>query len=255
MASTNWLGATSGQLPLAQQVNQFLVTHPTTYLYAATSQASVVTSGATTTSSNGLYLAQSFTTGASQTAVGYVLAPISTTTTTGASLTPTTLSLYANSAGAPTGAALGSVTLTAEYAYLSTANGNTNTFTVYPLPVTGLTAATTYWLVLASTASTGAYTWFRSASGSGASTSPNNSTWTAQAYGFRYNVFDQSASGLETATWEDSGARWTASTYVTAASINQYASFAEYTVAQGANGYVQGYRAFTYTNGLLTKVA
>lgn len=255
MASTNWLGATPGQAPLARQVNQFLVTHPTTYLYAATSQASVVTSGAATTSSNGLYLAQQFTTGASQTAVGYVLAPISTTSTSGASLAPTTLGLYANSAGAPSGAALGSVTLTAEYAYLSTANGNTNTFTVYPLPVTGLTAATTYWLVLASTASTGSYTWFRSASASGASTSPNGSTWTAQAYGFRYQVFDQAASGLPTATWEDSGARWTAATWNTAAAINQYASFAEYTAAQGTAQYVQSYRALTYSNGLLTGVA
>jgi hypothetical protein len=255
MASSNWLGAAPGQSPLAQQVNQFLTTHPTTYLYAATSQASVVTSGAATTSSNGLYLAQSFTTGAGQTAVGYVLAPISTTMTSGTSLTPTTLSLYANSGSAPSGASLSSVTLTAEYAYLSTANGNTNTFTVYPLPVTGLTAATTYWLVLASTASTGAYTWFRSASASGASTSPDGTTWTAQTYGFRYQVFDQAASGLLTATWEDSGARWTASTYTTAAAINQYASYAEYTAAQGANAYVQSYRAFTYSSGLLTKVA
>jgi hypothetical protein len=251
----NWLGATPASLPQSGQVNQFLGTHNTQILYAGASTASVLTSGATTTSSNGLYLAQSFTTAAGQTAIGYITCPISTTTTTGASLAPTTLSLYANSGSAPTGAALGSVTLTAEYAYLSTANGNTNTFTLYPLPVAGLTASTTYWLVLASTASSGAYTWFRSASASGASTSANGSTWAAQTYGFRYNVFDQTASGLQTATWEDSGARWTASTYNTAAAVNQYASYAEYTVAQGANAYVQSYRAFTYSSGLLTKVA
>lgn len=251
----NWLGATPASSPQSGQVNQFLGTHNTQILYAGTSTASVLTSGAATTSSNGLYLAQSFTTAAGQTAIGYITCPISTTTTTGASLAPTTLSLYANSGSAPTGAALGSVTLTAEYAYLSTANGNTNTFTLYPLPVTGLTASTTYWLVLASTASSGAYTWFRSASASGASTSANGSTWTGQSYGFRYNVFDQTASGLQTATWEDSGARWTASTYNTAASINQIAAYAEYTVAQGTAQYVQSYRALTYSSGLLTKVA
>jgi hypothetical protein len=214
----------------------------------------VVTSGAASTSTNGLYLAQSFSTAGGQTAIGYVIVTVATTSTSGASLAPTTLSLYANAAGAPTGAALASVTLTAEYANLAS-GGVANTFVIYPLPVTGLTASTTYWLVLASTASSGSYTWFRSAAASTASTSPNNSTWTAQAYGFKYQVFDQTASGLPTATWEDSGARWSVSTYNTAASINQLSTFAEYTVAQGASQYVQSYRAFTYSNGLLTKVA
>lgn len=250
MPTTSWLAATSGQPPLAQHINQFLVPHPTTYLYTGNSQASVVTSGATTTGTNNLWLAQSFTTGASQTAIGYVQVPISTTTTTGANLAPTTLSLYANSAGAPTGAALVSTTLTAEFAYLTTSNGNTNVFTTIPLPITGLTPATTYWLVLHSTTSTGQFTWFRSASASGASTSTNGTTWTAQSYGFRYNVFDQFPTAPLVAIWGDSGARWwVGGSFQSSSQVGQAA---EYTGGQTAAGYNQGFRLYFYSGALLT---
>lgn len=252
-AVPNWLGATAGQPPLATQVNQLLGPHSVAYLYAAVLAASVTTMGAATTGTNGLYLAQSFTTGVSQTAVGYVAAPISTTATSGSALQPTTLGLYANSAGAPSGSALVSTTVTAEYANLST-GGSSNVFTVFPLPATGLSPSTTYWLVLAAagTSSSNQYTWFRSASASGVSTSTNGSTWTAQAYGFRYSVYDQTSSGLLTASWEDSGARWTANTYN---ANGAESSYAEYTVAQGSNQYVQSFRSLSYTGGILTGVA
>ena len=248
-----WQGATSGVAGAAAQVNQFLASHTSQYLYAGSQTTSVVTSGAAATSTNGLWIAQSFTTAVGQTAIGYIQGPISTTTTSGASLAPTTLSLYASSGVAPTGSPLVSTTLTAEYAYLSTANGNTNTFTIYPLPITGLTQSTTYWLVLQSTASVGAFTWFRSAATSGASTSTNGTTWTAQTYGLRYSTFDQTASGNMTCTWEDAGSRWTASTYNS--TTGALATYAEYTVSQGSAQYVQGYRTLSYSSGLLTKVA
>ena len=250
MPTTTWLAATTGQPPLAQQINQLLVTHPATYLYTATIQSSVTTNGATTTGTNNLWLAESFTTTASQTAIGYILAPISTTTTTGTSLAPTTLSLYANSAGAPSGAALVSVTITAEYAFMAT-SGNTNLSVVFPLPITGLTPSTTYWLVLHSTTSTGQFTWFRSASASGASTSPNGTTWTAQAYGLRYRVFDQSTVAPLIAVWEDNGVRWESFQYV---ANTELLALSQYTSGQTTPGYNQGYRAVSNTNGLPQKV-
>lgn len=250
VTSNTWLGATTGQLPLAAQPNSFLGIHKAQLLYAATQQAGQTTNGAATTSTNGLWLAQSFTTGASQTAVGYVIVPVTTTTTSGASLSTTTLALYANSAGAPTGAALGSVTVTAEYANLASGGTTTNRL-VYPLPVTGLSVATQYWLVLHSTASTGSYTWFRSNQVSGASTSPNGSTWTAQGYGFVYQVFDQSASGSLTAIWEDSGARWQALYYTATGEVS---GLGQYTLAQNSS-YNQGYRTLSYSNGLLSGVS
>lgn len=250
VTSNTWLGATAGQLPTAAQQAAFLGIHKTQMLYAATQQSGQTTNGSTSTSSNGLWLAQSFTTGGAQTAVGYVTVPVTTTTTSGSSLSTTTLSLYANSAGAPSGSALVSATVTAEYANLGSGGTATNRL-IYPLPVTGLTAATTYWLVLQSTASTGSYTWYRSNQVSGASTSTNGTTWAAQSYGFVYQVFDQTASGLLTAIWEDSGARWQALTY---SAVSEVASIGQYTVAQNA-GYTQGYRALAYTNGLLSGVA
>jgi hypothetical protein len=250
VTSSTWLGATTGSLPAAVQQQAFLGIHATQMLYAGVQQAGQTTNGSTSTSTNGTWLAQSFTTGGGQTAVGYVIVPVTTTSTSGSSLSTTTLSLYANSAGAPTGSALVSTTLTAEYANLASGGTATNRL-VYPLPVTGLTAATQYWLVLHSTASTGAYTWYRSNQASGASTSTNGTAWTAQAYGLVYQVFDQTASGLLTAVWEDSGARWQALTY---SGVSEIATVGQYTLAQ-AGGYVQGYRAMSYSNGLLQKVS
>lgn len=249
-----WLGATAGSQPQAGQINQFLGAHTSQYLYAAALTASQVVNGAGHINSNGQYLAQSFTTAAGQTAVGYVIAPITSFTPSGATLGPTTLSLYANSGGAPTGSPLVSTTITTEYAYA--VSGGTFTVNVtYPLPATGLTPSTTYWLVLSPAGGASPhFGWQQSNQVTGASTSTNGTTWTAQAYGFQYQIFDQTVSGLQTASWEDSGARWTVTTYNTAAGINQLATYAEYTVAQGANAYVQSFRTLTYSNGLLAKV-
>lgn len=253
MATTpTWLAATAGQSQVAGQVTQFLGTHASVILYAATQTAAQTTAGAASTSTNGLYLAQSFTTAVGQTAVGYVIVPVTTATTSGSNLATTTLSLYANSGGAPSGVALVSTTITAEYA--NKASGGAATVKlVYPLPVTGLTASTTYWLVLTSAGNvSNSYTWYRSNQVSGASTSPNGTTWTAQAYGFEYQVFDQTASGLLTATRDDAGARWTATTYTTLNLVNTYA---EYTAGQTAAGYLQSFRTNSYSNGLLAGVA
>lgn len=249
-----WLGATSGSLPAAGQINQFLGQHAATILYAGVLKESQTTNGSTHTSSTGTYMAQSFTTATGQTAIGYVIVPITSATSSGASLPPMTLSLYANSASAPTGSPLVSTTITTEYAYLASGGGSAfNTPLIYPLPITGLTASTEYWLVTApQNSSTNHYSWQQSNQTSGASTSTNGTTWTAQTYGFQYAVYDQTATGLLTATWEDSGARWTAFTYNALAQIS---TLAEYTVGQTSVGYTQGYRTLTYSNGLLVKAA
>ena len=247
-AVPTWLGATSGQAAQSGQINQLLGAHTSQYLYAAVQTAGVTAAGATSTPTNSTWLAQSFTTAVGQTSIGYVIVPLRTVTASGGTLAPTTLSLYANSGGAPTGSALASVTVTAEYAFTAVLN----TPIIYPLPVTGLTASTTYWLVTpAAGSATPHYNWYRSTAASTASTSTNGTTWTPQTYGFQYQIFDQTASGQMTCTWEDSGARWTASTYN--ATTGALATYAEYTVAQGTAQYVQGLRTLSYSSGLLTK--
>jgi hypothetical protein len=115
-----------------------------------------------------------------------------------------------------------------------------------------VTASTTYWIVTTAVGDpSDLYSWSKSNQVSGASTSANGSTWTAQAYGLLYQVYDQSASGNLTHTWEDSGARWTGLTYNAS---NQITGLAEYTVAQ-ASGYIEANRTLTYTSGSLTGVA
>jgi hypothetical protein len=249
-----WLGATSGSNPVAGQINQFLGAHQVQYLYAGTLKTSQATNGSAHTSGSAtLYIAQSFTTAAGQTTIGYVSVPVDSFTASGSTLGTTTLSLYANSSSAPTGSPLLSTTLTTEYAYLGSNSGSSdNVSLIYPLPVTGLTASTEYWLVLSPAGNgTNHYTWRQSNQTSGASTSTNGTSWTAQTYGLQYAVYDQTASGLLTATWEDSGARWTALTYN---SLSQISTLAEYTTGQTAAGYTQSYRTLSYSNAQVTKV-
>lgn len=249
-----WLAATPGSTPLAAQINQFHGAHTNQLLYTGKAQSSVVTTGGTLNSSNGTWLAQSFTTSVGQTTIAYVRAPISANTAVGGTnLPPLTLNLYANSAGAPTGSALVTTTITAEFANFITTN-NTNVFGWYPLPISGLTASTQYWLVT-TPASSGSnnFTWFRSASASGASTSPNGTAWTAQAYGFRYTVYDGNGVLPLVSTWENGGARWCLNTYN--ATTNTLATYSEYTVGQTSTGYTQGNRTFTYSTIYPTGVA
>lgn len=215
-------------------------------LYTGVETSSQNTAGAGNTTTNGTYLAQSFNTAVGQTAIGYVAIELLSTTSLGANLSPTTVSIFANSAGAPSGSALISATVTAEYADFGALN------LVVPTPVTGLTASTTYWIVVAAAGNaTFNYFWNRSNQTSGASTSPNGTTWTAQAYGFLYQVWDQTAIGPRVATWEDGGVRWT----WTGHDVNdKLQSYAEYTNGQTTAGYLQSGRTLQYSGTALVEV-
>jgi hypothetical protein len=249
MATTpTWQAATSGQAPMAGHANQFLGSHAAQILYAGAVQSSQTTAGTGSTTTNGLYLAQSFTTGSSQTTLGYVQMDLSSGgATSGNQLGPTTVSLQTSSSSHPSGTPLVSTTITAEYVSLAP------TYITVPLPYTGLTASTQYWIVVNSAGNaTYAYTWLTSNQTSGASTSTNGTTWSAQTYGFLYRVYDKTATGLRTASWDDSGARWTWTAYNT---DNQISSYAEYTAGQTTAGYLQSFRSMSYTNGLLVGVS
>lgn len=246
VTSNLWLGATVGQLPTAAQQAAFLGIHKQQLLYAGTQQSVQNTAGSGSTTSNGLWIAQSFTTGASQTAIGYVSLQLGATTASGSLLAPMTVGIYANSGGAPTGSALVSVQATAEYVNPGPS------YMLFPLPVTGLSPSTTYWLVTQPAGnSTYNFAWGKSNQTSGTSTSTNGTSWTAQTYGSLYLVYDQTAVGSLTAVWEDSGARWQALYYATNGELS---NLGEYTVAQ-AGSYVQSYRSLAYANGLLQKVS
>lgn len=241
-----WQAATVGQAPQAAHINQLLGPHVSAILYAGVQTDGQTTSAGTTVSTNGLYLAQSFTTAVGQTAIGTVTLSLTSTTTTGASLAPTTVSLYADAAGAPTGSPLISIVYTAEFAYQASGGGVSTTLVLIPMPISGLTAATTYWLVVAAAGTiANSYVWHQSNQVTGASTSPDGVTWTPQAYGFTFTINDQTAADSVRATWEDSGARWTMSTYTASNQLNGYF---EYTDGQTASGYLQSSRTFAYSS-------
>jgi hypothetical protein len=249
VTTPTWQAASSGQLPKTAQVNQLLGPHQAQILYPSLRKANQSTAGAGSVNTDGTYLAQSFTTASGQTQVGYVRLTISTTGGLTGLLPPTTVSLYASSGTAPTGSALGTVHLTAEYVASSPA------IVSIPLPVTGLTASTSYWLVMASAGDASHFfNWFKSNQVSGASTSPDGSTWTAQAYGLLYEVWDQTIASSATQpifTWEDDGAAWTWLDYNGDGTLN---IIAEYTTGQTSTTYTQSYRTLAYSNFTLTAV-
>ena len=242
MATPAWLAATSGYNAYAGQVNQFLGAHAITYVYQGQLQANQETLGSGSVSSDGLWIAQSFTTAAGQSAVGWVAVAVAVT----GSPSPWVVSLQASVSGAPSGTPLASTSFPHEFA-----DGSFN-FCVIMLPVTGLTASTGYWIVAESTGDASDYfAWNKSNQASGASTSATGTSWAAQSYGLLYQVWDQTPVPPLAGTWEDSGARWTVMTY----SGGQLAGILEWTAGQSATGYAVSSRGLSYTDGKLAGVA
>lgn len=242
MATPNWSGATAGQPTLAGQVNQFLGTHTSTFIYAGAQQGGQTTLGSGSINTNGLYLAQSFVTGGSAVNVGRLVLQFGST----GSPTPLAISIQTNSGSAPSGTALATVNVPAEYVA-------TNHNVTVPLPCS-LGASTTYWIVFNAVGDvSNFFSWFKSNQVSGASTSANGSTWTAQSYGFYYAYYDQSLVWPVRHTWEDSGARWAqlSNNAVTGLLTN----IQEYTTAQGSGQYQYSSRTVNYSGTALTSIA
>lgn len=233
MSTPVWLAATSGQPTLARQVNQLLGTHATQLIYTGASLGGQTTAGSGGTATNGLWLAQAFTPGTNQ-SPGRFLLTMSVTGSPG----PFTVSIQTDASGHPSGTALATTVVPPGYV-----PGSSTQITI-PLPCS-LTVATQYWIVINAVGDpSDLYTWFKSNQASGASTSTNGSTWTAQAYGFLYSRNDQSAVTPLVHTYDDAGARW--ATLVTAAGTNLVSKFDDYVTGQSA-GYVQAQRTLIYS--------
>lgn len=240
MATPAWIGATTGQPPLASQVNQFLGTHQIECLYTGVSLGGQATAGSGAVNTNGLYAAQLFTPSAAQTPGRFVL----TLSVTG-SPAPLALSIQTSTGSAPSGTSVVSTMLPA--AFVGASAGSVS----IPMPCS-LAAATSYWIVANAVGdSSDFYSLSKSNQTSGASTSPTGAAWTAQTYGLLYMRFDQSVVGPLTHTWEDFGARWTTFGRNANTSVS---SLDEYTVAQSATA-VSSARSMTYSGQSLAGVA
>jgi hypothetical protein len=223
-------------------VNQFLAAHQVQYLYTGTLQAGSSAWAGSTEESSSAWFAQKFTAGASQVLVGYVQMHLALLT---GSPPPWVISLQADSGGAPSGTPIVSAVLPAELA------GGTSWVTV-PLPA-AVTASGAYWIVAPVTGDgSDWFGWSVSGAGSGASISSNGTAWAAQAFGMAFQVYDQSPGGPLAATWEDSGARWTAPAY---GSGGQLTGLGEYTAGQAPGAYAASSRTLAWAGGLLTGVA
>lgn len=240
MTTPTWQAAASGQPPLAAHVDQFLVSHASAYLYTGAQQGGQATLGSGSTDSDGLFMAQSFTSGSSF-PLGRVVLHLGLT---GAPAT-TTVSIQASSGGAPSGAALVSTTLPPVMV------PGTAAAVSIPLPCP-LTSGTEYWIVVAAAGdASDYYAWSASNQASGASTSADGTTWTAQAYGFYYSYWDQSAVLPLVHDYDDAGARWTTWTWT----AGRPTGLREWTAGQSATGYLASSRTLAYTGTYLASVA
>lgn len=232
-------------------VNQFLVPHNAAFVYdGATLQSSQSIGDGNYTTTQDQYLSQQFQTGSTQTTISQVWLQISTVN--GSAITdnisPLTVSIYADAGGEPIGSVLASTSLSETAVYAS------GFWVVVPLAVAGLSANTTYHLVVSPAGdSTSYYVWQNNNQPGGGSISPDFVIWTDQSFGFMYRIYDQTFVGGSLVQYviEDGGARWTQYGYDV---TDEITSITEYTVNQTGSGSLNGTHTLTYTNGFLTGV-
>lgn len=242
MPSPLWYAAKAGQQGNSGQVSQMLLAHNVRFIYMGILFSSQATTGSGTVTGNSLYVAQTFTTGASTTGVGRITL---TGFVTGAP-SMLNLSIQANNGGQPSGVPL--VTSMFPTSWLNTSN---NTYT-FPVP-TGLTPSTQYWIVASWTGSTGnVYTLTQSNQTSGAMTSTNGTSWTAQAYGILYQCYDNSLNLPLLHTWEDGGQRVT---WMPVNGSGYIGSIEESTLVPGSGSSLYSFRNITYTGSFPTSVS
>ena len=244
-----WQAATVGSEANAGHINQFLGNHQSVFLYQGTVRSSQTTGTAVYSNTLTRWLAQTITTAAGQTAIGYVqlqLAAVGGSPTTNL-IAPLTVSIYADSEGFPTGSALATTALSDSYVYMSPF------WVTIPLPVSGLVPLTRYHIVTQIVGTTGHfYVWQQSNQTSGSATSTDGSVWVSNSYGLMYQVFDEGVSGLLQSIFEDSGARWREFSYN---SNNQITQIVDYVIGQTSGGYLSAAHTLTYSGGLLTGVS
>jgi hypothetical protein len=244
-----WLAATAGQASQAGQVNQFLTTHTSEFVYAGgTAVSSQPTGTGVYSDTLSQWLTQTITMGVSQTVIGSVQLQLSTIggSPTLSLIPALVVGLYADAAGFPSGPLLASSTVVGTYVYSSPF------WVTVPLVATGLAAGAVYHLVVAEVGTIGHYyLWQRSNQVTGAASSPDGVTWTNQAYGLMYQVFDQSGSGLLQLISDDNGAHILTFTYD---ALNRISQITEYTAAQGGTS-IQSSGTISYSNGLMTGVS
>lgn len=248
MPVPTYLAATAKYPGRPGQINQFLVGHSASYLYGGTLKSSQATGAATYVSTNGLYLAQQIVTASAQTTIGQLWLQVSTVggSAVTSNITPLTVGLYANSGNLPTGSPLATASLNEIFVYGS------GFWLQVPLAASGLSSSTPYQVVLAAAGNSSSYyVWQKSNQTSGASTSPDGLTWTAQTYGFMFEVYDLTGSGNPQYIVSDNGARWVQFTYD---SLGRYSAVTENTLAQDGSSLYSS-RTFAYTNGFLTGVS
>lgn len=238
-----WMAATSGARADAGAVNQFLVTHASSFIYQGTSVVSQTTAGTGGVGTDNQYVAQSFVMPTGQTSISYVGLSL---TVVGSPTVPLVVQLQSDSGGLPSGTVLASTAVPAAYV--------TGGWCDIPLPVS-VTAGATYHLVLPPAGdASDYYQWGLSnqTSGEQTGTNANPPMWTAVAAGLLYQVYAEiELPPVLAFLYDDNGARWVSLTYTG----GQLVGIAEFTEGQTATSGLYSSRTVSYTSaGVLSGV-
>jgi hypothetical protein len=251
MATPNAHGVVQNSNFSAGDINQFLGTHAITYCNQGATQVSYTTTGGAsvlkTFSGAAQWLAQPFSTGASQTTISRIELYFSGSTTSGVD---TTLELRTDNAGVPSNTTLYSVAIPSDFQNA----GGPIIWVSIPCTVTGLTAATKYHIVVDgqnSGTSNIALSWATNTTSvnQGVKSASGTSGWSVNGNTFLFNVF-AGANGVLRNTYEDAGARWTGYDYNSSNGNTTVATVREYTT-----GTLRSVRTLSYTSGALVGVA
>lgn len=209
MATPTWSPAVAGGQAKADQLNQFLGTHPTAMSYEGVAAAiGNVVAEASTFASNGAWVAQPFA------LIGTEVRRVRLRLRITAAGAAVTVTLRPDNAGSPSTTVLATIVVPPEF--LTT----TGRWIDLPLVATGLTAAATYWIVVSS-GGDGTNRVLISASGNVSplvKTSTNGTVWSAGTTQLLFGVA-AGTTGQLTGAAEDGGARWVEMTYDAAGNL------------------------------------
>jgi len=245
MTTPTWASAQVGTSAQAGQINMFLGSHQAQYIYTGTNQGvggAAPTATFTDMKSGGTPSLAAKIVAYPATTVSYAWVWLKAT----GNAADVTAQWWTNSGSTP-GAQFGgspSVTIPAEI--VSSFGGTGGFWVAFPMPITGLTATTTYWLVLSSPgSSTNFVSWAVDSAVTGRATNPNSppsGAWTTQTANFSCVVWGTDVAPFNlNFIWEDSGAGWVGLTWDAAGkNITTIAEFC---------GALRSVRSLTATSG------
>ena len=248
MTTPAWQGAASGGVVAvnAGHINQFLGTHKIAFAYTGTAQVSGPGSSSGSQGSNGLWLAQPFTTGASQSRVERLTM---SALIAGSPSSTWQVGIQTDSGGSPSGTWLC-------WCYVPKGFLTTSARSISIPAGIAVSSSTKYHIVAAAAGGTGNDFLWQTGTSTGVVglTSTNGTSWSALTVTYLFSVFAGSSGQLINIA-EDGAAPYTHWCEFIWNSANELGTVNEAVNVTTSSNVFDSERTLSYSNGVLTSVA